>query len=286
MTDATGADAADGGATTDGSTGGESAESETAGAADDAGAAETREVLVIGGGVAGLTAGLFTARAGLDTLVVDDGGSILRRNAHVANFPGFPAGVNPRLLLDMLDAQATRNGCDRAAARVTDLRRVDDADGGDARFLARTADGDAYAAERAIAASWADADYLDGIGVDGRSAGSKRFLEADADGRTNVEGLYAAGRLAERYHQAIVAAGDGAKVGLSAVHDSETPFYHDWVAPEGYFTGRGREVPPGCEEIDETERRARERESLAAMREYFADPHPDDQPTHPSLDGG
>lgn len=194
MTDATGADGADGGAATDGSTGGEPTESETAIAA------ETREVLVIGGGVAGLTAGLFTARAGLDTLVVDDGGSILRRNAHVANFPGFPAGVNPRLLLDMLGAQATRNGCDRAAARVTDLRRIDDADGGDARFLARTADGDAYAAERAIAASWADADYLDGIGVDGRSAGSKRFLEADADGRTNVEGLYAAGRLAERYH--------------------------------------------------------------------------------------
>lgn len=48
-----------------------------------------QEVIVVDGGVASLVAATFTARHGLDTLVVDAGESILRRNAHLENFPGF-----------------------------------------------------------------------------------------------------------------------------------------------------------------------------------------------------
>ncbi|WP_143423213.1 FAD-binding protein [Halegenticoccus soli] len=252
-----------------------------------------RDVLVVGGGVAGLTAGVFTARAGLDTLVVNAGESILRRNAHLENFPGFPAGVNARLFADMLEAQATGNGCDLLRGEVTSVRR-EEVKGEAARdgFVAEVElDGDAadggerttVAARYVVAASWSDASYLDGLGVDVRDAGSKRYVGEDGLGRTNVEGLYVAGRLAERYHQAVIAAGHGAQTAITLVHDSDVPFYNDWVTPEGYFTGRGREVPPGCEEIDDRERRARERASMAAMREYFSEPHPDRQRTHPSL---
>ena len=53
--------------------------------------------------------------------------------------------------------------------------------------------------------------------------------------------------------------------------------------PGGYFTDRGRELPPGCEEIDEAERRDREVRSLDVMAERFVEPHPDEQQTHPSL---
>ncbi|MFC4356801.1 FAD-binding protein [Halobium salinum] len=257
-----------------------------------------REVLVVGGGVAGLTAALFTARAGLDTLVVNHGESILRRNAHLENFPGFPAGVNPRLFADMLEAQTTRNGVDHRTGRVAGLEHFESADGeGDGAsgddasgpgFVATvgSAEGDdthEVAAERVVVASWSDVDYLDGLDVDLREAGSKTYVDEDGFGRTSVAGLYVAGRSAERYHQAIVSAGHGAEVGITLVHDSETPFYHDWVTPEGYFTDRGREVPPGCEEVSETERRARERESMAAMREYFSELHAERQRTHPSL---
>ncbi|MFB6108746.1 MAG: FAD-binding protein [Haloplanus sp.] len=270
------------------------------------------DVLVVGGGVAGLTAATFTARAGLDTLVVSDGESILRRNAHLENVPGFPAGVNPRQYADLLEEGARRNGCRRREGRVTRLERVadggeeggDGADGGDAgaRFEATVetvgtesdadaesgggdaddADADAVTATAVVAASWSDASYLDGVDVARRTAGSKTFLQPDRDGRTGVEGLYAAGRLAESSHQTVVAAGDGARAALSLVHDSDVPFYHDWVVPEGYFTGRGREVPPGCEEIDAAEREHRAAESRAVMRERFADPHPDDPTPHPS----
>lgn len=238
-----------------------------------------RDVLVVGGGVAGLTAALFTARAGLDTLVVDGGESILRRNAHLENFPGFPAGVNSRLFADMLHAQATRNGVDLVEGHITAIERDD----GDGSFVATADDGSRVSAERVIAASWSDSSYLDPLDPETRSAGSKTFLEADEHGRTTVGGLYTAGRLSERYHQAIVSAGNGAQVGITLVHDSETPFYHDWVVPEGYFSDRGREVPPGCEEISATEQAARQAESRAAMREYFAEEHDERQRTHPSL---
>ena len=82
-----------------------------------------------------------------------------------------------------------------------------------------------------------------------------------------------------------MAAGNGAEVALALVDDSDVPFYYDWVAPEGYFTDRGREVPPGCEGIDKTERRRRKRESMEVVTEAFAERHPDDPTMHPGVLG-
>ncbi|MFB6125687.1 MAG: FAD-dependent oxidoreductase [Halolamina sp.] len=236
------------------------------------------EVIVVGGGVAGLTAATFTARAGLETLVIDAGDSILARNAHLENVPGFPAGVNPRRFLDLLNSQATRNGAAVASGRVESLRRDPATEG----FVVETAAGDRHRGAGVVAASWADASYLADLAAT-RDAGSKAYVDVNETGRTNVEGLYAAGRLAERYHQAVVAAGDGATAAITLIHDAGVPFYHDWVVPEGYFTDRGREVPPGCTEIGPAERRARWAESRATMRSRFAEPHDSVQLTHPSL---
>jgi len=253
------------------------------------------DVLVVGGGLAGLTAALFTARAGLDTRVVSTGEPILRRNAHLENFPGYPAGVNPRTLLDSTREQAERNGVAFTDARVErvaladpdersypddgDLGPADDGPG----FAVHHDGGDALTATYVVAASWSDPSYLDGLDVSLVQRGSKQFVGVDDLGRTDVDGLYAAGRLAKQYHQAVVAAGHGAQVAITLIEDSDRPFYHDWVVPEGYFTDRDREVPPGCEEIDEAERRRREDESRAAIRESVADPHPDEPTMHPSV---
>ena len=236
------------------------------------------DVLVAGGGVAGLSAALFTARAGLPTRIVSTGESILNRNAHLDNFPGFPAGINPRLLLELMRTQARENGAEFADAEIERLEK--DANG----FVAHLADGDETRATYVIAASWSDPAYLSGLDVNLVDRGSKQFVGTDDAGRTDVEGLYAAGRLAERHHQTIVAAGHGAQVALTLLEDAEIPFYHDWTAPEGYFTGRGRDVPPGCEEISEEERQRRERESLDVMSRYFEEPTPGEPTMHPSVD--
>ena len=250
------------------------------------------DVVVVGGGVAGLSAAIFTARHGLDTLVIDRGGrrlsgsrtesrdasgSLLRRNAHLENFPGFPAGVNARRLLDLLGEQADRAGCRRVEAAVTRVERADDG------FAVGTAADDRHSTTCVVAATKNEVGYLAVDGVDVVDRG-KAFVDTDERGRTGVDGLYAAGRLAGKPHQAAVCAGHGAEVGVTVLEDDDRPFYHDWVAPEGYFADRDRPLPPGCEEIDEAERREREAASLAAMRERFAEPHPGDQVTHPSLE--
>jgi len=77
--------------------------------------AERYDTTILGGGVAGLSAAVFTARHGLDTLVLDASESILRHNAHLENVPGFPASVNGQQLLDLLSERQTR-----AASRTND----------------------------------------------------------------------------------------------------------------------------------------------------------------------
>lgn len=236
------------------------------------------DVCIVGGGPAGLTAGIFTARAGLDTLVFRAGEPILGRNAHLENYPGFPAGVNARLLLEMMEDQADRNGVTRRDGRVTRVAEVE------AGLLVETEAGETVEASYVICTSWSETTYLDDIdGVGLTKRGSKTYVDVEDDGSTGVDGLYAAGRIAGKPHQTVVAAGDGARVALTAIHDSEVPFYHDWVVPENYFTGRGREVPPGCEEIDDEERERREEASMEAMREYFEERHPDEPTQHPSV---
>ncbi len=237
------------------------------------------DVVIVGGGVAGRSAGVFTARHGLETVILDAGSSLLRRNAHLENYPGFPAGIDARLLLEMMLDQAERAGCSYHETAVTRVARQTDGAG----FVVETEDGEEWVSEYVIAATKNTTDYLeelDGIGVISRG---KTFLDVEEGGRTGVDGLYAAGRLAEKPHQTIVNAGHGAEVAVALLEDDDRPFYHDWVTPTGYFTGRDRDVPPGCEEIDEDEHRRREDHSLEVMSEYVSDPHPEAPEQHPSV---
>lgn len=240
------------------------------------------DVLIVGGGVAGLSGAIFTARAGLETLVVSDGESILARNASLENYPGFPDGVDARRYLALVREQAESAGCAFADDRIL---AVDERIEGEleAGFVAR-GESASYECRRLIAASWPDSDYLRGLEVDRIQRGSKHVVEVDEGGRTGVDGVYAAGRLAGRPHQAIVAAGHGATVGLAAIHDSNANFYHDWVAPGGYFTGRDRQVPPGCEEIGDEERRRRDELARERLLEAFAEPLDREPSMHPSVE--
>ena len=237
----------------------------------------TERVAVVGGGPAGLTAAIYTARAGLETTVYDAGEPILARNAHLENVPGFPAGINARTFLDTTREQAADAGAAFVEARVEHVARADAADG----FVVETDAGDSDHADFVLAASWPDSSYLEDFELERIDRGSKTMLSVDEVARTDVDGLYAAGRLARQYHQAVVAAGHGATAGLTIVDDSDVAYYHDWVAPDGYFTGRGRELPPGCVEIDEAERQERERASLDRLAELSLS----DSPTqHPSVE--
>jgi thioredoxin reductase (NADPH) len=82
------------------------------------------DLVIVGGGPAGLAAAIYAAREGIDAIVVDKGGlggqaGVTER---IENYPGFPEGVGGGDLADRFIAQARRYGVELlAAVEVTGL---------------------------------------------------------------------------------------------------------------------------------------------------------------------
>jgi thioredoxin reductase (NADPH) len=81
------------------------------------------EVIIIGGGPAGLTAGLYTSRAGLKSLLVERGmfGGQIVNATLVENYPGFPEGISGAELGSLMHQQAARYGLEVVTAEVTGI---------------------------------------------------------------------------------------------------------------------------------------------------------------------
>lgn len=81
------------------------------------------EVVVVGGGAAGMTAGLYASRAGLKTVLLErmmPGGQIVNAEK-IENLPGFPDGIPGHELGPLLMEQATRYGLEIELSEVTGL---------------------------------------------------------------------------------------------------------------------------------------------------------------------
>ncbi|MFC7155975.1 NAD(P)/FAD-dependent oxidoreductase [Halomarina halobia] len=197
------------------------------------------DVVVVGSGPAGASAGVFAARAGLETCVFDRGSSSIRQCAYLENFLGFPAGIDVPTFCDLARAHLREAGATVVEETVESVAR---ADGG---FRVETDAGRVASAEHVVAASTYDASYLRGID-DGALFPDGEFVrDADERGRTPVAGLYLAGPLAGVPSQAIVAAGHGAMAALALLEDRRleagywrpVSAYHDWVVPDGRYGG-------------------------------------------------
>jgi len=82
------------------------------------------EVIIIGGGPGGLTAGLYASRAGLKTLLFERGmfGGQIVNARQVDNYPGFPEGISGVELASLMHQQAAKYGLETITAEVTTIK--------------------------------------------------------------------------------------------------------------------------------------------------------------------
>ncbi|PSP76001.1 thioredoxin reductase [Halobacteriales archaeon QS_3_64_16] len=221
------------------------------------------DVVIVGGGVSGPSAGIFTARAGMDTCILDRGPSSLARCAYLANYLGFPGGIDVSTFRALCRAHADAAGCRYISDMVLEVRQVDAGDGLDSTveretssdgggddgdegeeraedragesFVVETQDGRTIETSRVLVATKDDTTYLEALEESAmfteasHGGETHRYFDreyVDREGRTPIPGLYVAGPLAGCPDQAIVSAGHGARVGFAVIAD--------WLENRGY----------------------------------------------------
>ncbi len=82
------------------------------------------EVIIIGGGPAGLTAAIYTSRARLSSLLIERGiiGGQAVNAERLDNYPGFPQGISGPELSELMHQQATKYGLETVVAEVTGMK--------------------------------------------------------------------------------------------------------------------------------------------------------------------
>ena len=113
---------------------------------------QVREVIIIGSGPAGFTAGIYTARAGLKPLLIASSveiGGELMKTTEVENFPGFPDGLQGPELMANFQAQAERFGTEIMYEDVVEVDLK-----GDVKIV-KTGNGQTFEAKTVILATGA-----------------------------------------------------------------------------------------------------------------------------------
>jgi len=169
------------------------------------------DLVVVGAGVAGLTAAMFAARYGLEVVVVEQlaaGGQIINAE-RIENFPGFPGGVGGHELGPLLHEQAESAGAEFM------LDTVEGIEAGGTHHIVRGASESVRAPAVIIAAGSA----LRPLGL----AGEEKFLGRGVSHCASCDGAFFVGQ-----HVCIVGGGDSAldEALVLAAHASRVTVFH------------------------------------------------------------
>ena len=116
------------------------------------------DVLILGGGPAGLTASIYTSRANLKTLVISGqpSGGQLMLTTDVENYPGFPDGILGPELIETFRKQSSRFNTEFKDENVVSVSGSKDK-----HFIVKTDSGNAYEGKTLIIATGATAKWLE-----------------------------------------------------------------------------------------------------------------------------
>jgi thioredoxin reductase len=180
------------------------------------------DVIVVGGGPAGLSAALFTAKNGLDTVVFDTDETWMH-NAHLFNYLGVESKDGTAFVEDARE-QVDSFGVDRhQGEEVTGV--TENGDG----FTVAT-ENDEYDANYLVLATGASRDLAEDLGC---AFTDEDTVDVDVTMETSVADAYATGAMvrAEEW-QAVISAGDGAAAALNVLTKENGEHFHDFDVPD------------------------------------------------------
>jgi thioredoxin reductase (NADPH) len=179
------------------------------------------DVLIVGAGPTGASAALFTAKAGKKTVVIDNDKSVTKR-AWIENHYGVAEITGPDLV-ETGKKQATKFGAEIVQATVSTISKTENG------FKVETDQGE-YEAKHVILATGMSVDLAEAAGLTtkpGTEPRIKKVLDVNASGKTNIDGIWAAGTVAGVSMHTIITAGDGAKVAINVISEINGERYVD-----------------------------------------------------------
>ena len=178
------------------------------------------DVIVVGGGPAGLSAALFAQKNGLETLVFDTDSTWMHK-AHLFNYLGI-GSQDGSAFMKTAREQVDSFGVERRQGEaVTDVSEADDG------FVVETEDGE-YEAAYVVLATGANRELAESLGC----AFDGDVVDVDVTMETSVDDAYATGAMVRvEEWQAIIAAGDGAAAALNILSKEKGEYFHDFDVP-------------------------------------------------------
>jgi len=181
-----------------------------------------KDVIVIGGGLAGLQAGVFTAKAGEETLLFDSGESLVLNTSNIQNLVGHDSVAGQELLT------SGKQKIEEFGGEIKDekVEKLEKTDSG----LKITTSEDVYEAEYVVIASAGDLEFIElnlefEEGAEGPYMMDQHIVTDDSN--KAAENVYAAGLANTWEYQSSVAIGDGAKAAVNLLSDKYGEPYED-----------------------------------------------------------
>lgn len=180
------------------------------------------DVVVLGAGPAGLSCALFLAKAGRKVVVVDTNQTIIKR-ANLRNYLGFPQGLPGPELLARGREQVEQFGGTIIKGRPVAVSRAE-------RGFVVTIGQETVKTTYIVLATGMSFQLAEQMGAEilrGNQVQATRIVQTDPQGRTSLPGVWACGVVAGTPVQAIIAAGDGARVAIHLLTEIRGSTYVD-----------------------------------------------------------